>query len=71
MEEIIIHPKDEGQQEALLTILNGLGIPYEQKETEETERIIANQDLLEKIQQGRKDREEGKGVTISVKDLWK
>ena len=41
METFVIHPKDQAQQKALQTFLNGSNIPYENEpEIDETERIL-------------------------------
>lgn len=71
MEAIIIHPTDKEQEDALLTILNGLRIPYEKEYADESERIFANPALTEKIEQSRKEVEEGKGVKLAIGDLWR
>ena len=48
METIIIHPKNDAQKEAILTILNGLDIPFEKEEIDETERLLTNPRMVEK-----------------------
>jgi hypothetical protein len=44
----------------------------EQKEIpqDETKLILANNYLSEKINQGREDMKNGKGVSISIDDIW-
>ncbi len=37
---------------------------------DETERIKANPYLVKKLNQGRKDAKNGKGIKIPLKELW-
>ncbi len=37
---------------------------------DETGRVMANPNLVDKLTQSRKDMEEGKGTEIALKDLW-
>ena len=42
-----------------------------EKKMDETDRLIANPDLVKKVREARKEIKEGKGVKMEVKDLWK
>lgn len=45
METLVIHPKDQAQQKALQTFLEGYHIPYQNEpEMDETERIESIQE---------------------------
>jgi hypothetical protein len=70
MSTLTIHPESEEQEKALKTIFDAFGVKYE-KELNETEYLMStevNQKMLdESIQQ----LETGKGVKISLEDLWK
>jgi hypothetical protein len=41
------------------------------KPKDETERIMTNPYLVKKLNQSRRDMEQGKGVKIATEDLWK
>jgi len=70
MSTLTIHPKDEAQEKALKAIFEAFSIKYE-KELDETEYLMSSEankkDLDESIQQIN----DGKGVKISLEDLWK
>jgi hypothetical protein len=70
MSTLTIHPKNEAQEKALKTIFEAFEIQYE-KRLDETEYLMSSdankKDLEESIQQ----LEDGKGVKISLEDLWK
>ena len=70
MSTLTIHPKDEAQEKALKAIFEAFSIKYE-KELDETEYLMSSEankkDLDESIQQIN----DGKGVKISLDDLWK
>jgi hypothetical protein len=70
MNTLTIHPADEHQEKALKAFLEALKVEYdEQEETDETERILANPEFVEKLEEGRKDMQEGKGQKINPPDL--
>ena len=71
MEAIIIHPADNAQQAAILTILDGLHIPYEKEMGDETDRLLSNPAMVDKIEQSRKDMNDGKGTAIPIEEIWK
>lgn len=41
------------------------------KKIDETQRLMSNPELVEKIREARKEIKDGKGVKLDVKDLWK
>ena len=72
MNTLTVHPADEHQEKALKAFLEALEVEYdEQPETDETETILANPELTEKITKGRKDMQDGKGEKIDLNELWK
>jgi len=72
MKTLTVNIEDELSEKAVTAVLDALKLDYDIDEyADETERINANPYLSEKIEQGRKDMENGKGTSISVDDLWK
>ena len=72
MESLLIHPENESQQKALKVILDGFQIPYEEEpESDETERILSNPKMAERLNSSIKNIEEGNVTTIKMEDLWK
>jgi len=66
---------DALSEKAITSVLDTLKLGYEIDDDaqfkDETERVMANSYLAEKLKQGRKDMEEGKGPKIAIQDLWK
>jgi len=75
MKTLTVNIDDSLSEKAVTAVLDALKLEYEIDDMEpfqdETERIMANSYLDEKITQGRKDMEEGKGTKIALEDLWK
>ena len=72
METLIIHPENESQQKALQVILDGFQIPYEEEpDSDETERILSNPEMAERLNNSIKNIEEGNVTIIKMEDLWK
>ena len=72
MDSIIIHPENESQQKALQIILDGFRIPYEEEpESDETQRILANPKMAERLNKSVKNIQEGNVTVIKMEDLWK
>jgi hypothetical protein len=72
METFIIHPKDQAQQEALQTFLEGSHIPYENEPgMGETERILANPVMAKRLDESIKNIDQGNVTSIKLEDLWK
>lgn len=72
METLIIHPENENQQKALQVILDGFQIPYEEEpESDETERILSNPEMTERLNNSIKNIEEGNVTIIKMEDLCK
>jgi hypothetical protein len=72
METLIIHPENKSQQKALQVILDGFQIPYEEEpESDETERILSNPEMAERLNNSIKNIEEGNVTIIKMEDLWK
>jgi hypothetical protein len=54
--------------EAIIKKLKAILMP---EKIDETERLMSNPDLVNKIREARKEIKEGKGVKMDVKNLWK
>lgn len=75
MKTLTVNIEDTLSEKAITAVLDALKLEYEIDDIsqfhDETERIMANSYLTEKINQGRKDMEEGKGTKIPLQDIWK
>lgn len=75
MKTLTVNIDDNLSEKAITSVLDALKLEYEidddSKFQDETERIMANSYLSEKIIQGRKDMEAGKGTKISIENTWK
>ena len=75
MKTLTVNIENELSEKAITAVLDALKLEYEIDDVtqfqDETERIMANSYLAEKITQGRKDMEAGKGTKIPLEDLWK
>ena len=54
---------------AMIKKLKAILMP--EKTQDETERLMANPELVKKIREARQEIKEGKGVKMDAKDLWK
>jgi hypothetical protein len=75
MKTLTVNIDDNLSEKAITAVLDALKLEYEIDDIspfqDETERIMANSYLVQKITQGRKDMEAGKGTKIALEDLWK
>ena len=75
MKTLTVNIEDTLSEKAITAVLGGLKLEYDIDDItqfeDETERIMANSYLAEKINQGRKDTKAGKGTKISLDDTWK
>ena len=75
MKTLTVNIDNSLSEKAITAVLDALKLEYDIEDDsqyrDETERIMANSYLSDKITQGRKDMEEGKGVKIPLEDLWK
>jgi hypothetical protein len=75
MKTLTVNIEDTLSEKAITSVLDALKLEYDidddSKFQDETERIMANSYLSEKLIQGRKDMEAGKGTKISIEDTWK
>ena len=75
MKTITVNTEDILVEKAITAVLDALKVTYDidddAKFKNETERIMANTYLSEKLDQGRKDMEAGKGTKIAIESLWK
>ncbi len=68
METLIIHPENKEQLMAVKAFLKALKISFDRKESVDGGY---SKEFSDKILQGRKDIESGKGVKLAAEDLWK
>lgn len=74
MKTITVNVEDSLSEKAITAVLDALKLEYEIDDSQfedETERVKANPYLADKLNQGRKDMESGKGTHIPLNDLWK
>ena len=75
MKTLTVTIEDDLTVKAIIAVLDALKLVYEIEDDnqfkDETESIMANPYLAEKITQGRKDMEKGKGTKIDLEDTWK
>ncbi|MES2425425.1 MAG: hypothetical protein V4560_00585 [Bacteroidota bacterium] len=75
MKTLTVNIEDNLSEKAITAVLDALKLSYDidddSKFADETERIMANSYLTEKITQSRKDMEAGKGTKIAIDDIWK
>ena len=73
MKTLTVNIEDTLSEKAITAVLDAIKLDYEIDDDtqDETERLKANPYLAEKLDQGRKDMEAGKGTNISIDDLWK
>lgn len=67
METVLIHPKNKEQLAAIKAFAKALKMEFETK----SEEVPYNPEFVRKIQQGREDVKNGKGIKIALEDLWK
>ena len=70
MSILTIHPKDDAQEKALKTIFDAFEIKYE-KELDETEYLMASEANRKALDESIQQLEAGKGIKVSLDDLWK
>jgi hypothetical protein len=70
MSTLTIHPKNKAQEKALKTIFDAFNIKYE-KEMDETEHLMSTEANRKALDESIKQIEEGKGIKVSLEDLWK
>jgi hypothetical protein len=70
MSTLTIHPKNGAQEKALKTIFDAFNIKYE-KELDETEYLMSSEANRKALDESIKQLEEGKGIKVSIEDLWK
>jgi len=70
MSVLTIHPKDEAQEKALKAIFDAFEVKYE-KELDETEYLMASEANRKALDESIQQLEAGKGVKVSLEDLWK
>lgn len=70
MSILTIHPKDEAQEKALKAIFDAFSVKYE-KELDETEYLMSSEANRKALDESIQELEAGKGVKLSLDDLWK
>jgi len=75
MKTLTVNIDDTLSEKAITSVLDALKLEYGIEDDalykDETERIMANSYLADKINHGIKEMKEGKGTKISIDDLWK
>lgn len=70
MSVLMIHPKDEAQEKALKAIFDAFEVKYE-KELDETEYLMSSKANKKALDESIQELEAGKGIKVSLEDLWK
>lgn len=70
MSVLTIHPKDEAQEKALKVIFDAFEVKYE-KELDETEYLMSSKANKKALDESIQELEAGKGIKVSLEDLWK
>jgi hypothetical protein len=70
MSTLTIHPKNEAQEKALKAIFDAFEIRYE-KELDETEYLATSEANKNVLNESIRELEAGKGIKVSLDDLWK
>jgi hypothetical protein len=70
MSTLVVHLETEAQEKAVKAVLEALQINFEQ-EIDETEYLMSSPVMVDRIEQGEKDIQAGKGVKVDLNDLWK
>jgi hypothetical protein len=72
---LTVNIDDSLSEKAVTAVLDALKLDYEIDDLapyqDETERIMSNPYLVDKLTQSKKDMETGKGTKIALVDLWK
>jgi hypothetical protein len=68
MQTITLHPRTKKEANLLEQLAKALEVPFEK--TEETNGVY-NPEFVKKIKQGQKDIRAGKGIKVTIDDLWK
>jgi hypothetical protein len=74
MKTLTVNIEDTLAEKAITAVLDALKLDYEIDDSsidKETDDILANPYLSEKLNQGKKDMFDGKGTKIDINDLWK
>lgn len=68
MNTITLHPRTKKEANLLEQLAIALEVPFEKKE--EIDKPY-NPEFVKKIKQGQKDIAAGKGIKVTIDDLWK
>jgi hypothetical protein len=70
MSTLTIHPKNEEQEKALKVIFDAFDVKYE-KDIDETEYLMSSEANRKALDESIQQLESGKGIKVSLGDLWK
>ncbi|MET3978815.1 hypothetical protein ABIB62_001385 [Mucilaginibacter sp. UYP25] len=70
MSTLTVHPKNEQQEKALKAIFDAFSVDYE-KELDETEYLSSSETNKQALNKSIEELEAGKGIKVSLEDLWK
>jgi hypothetical protein len=75
MKTLTVNINDNMAEKAITAVLDALKLEYEIEDdtqfNDETERVMANTYLADKLRDSQKDMAADKGTTIALDDLWK
>ena len=74
MESITIYPKNKKQTSLLKSLLEAMNINFDTKEAEKDDTLMSKEEFYAKIDEARKEIEEGKGIEYTPelkKELFK
>ena len=66
MQTLLIFPEKRKEMQAVKAVLKALNVRFEEKDEE-----VYNPEFVAKIEEGRREIAEGKGVKMDIKNLWK
>jgi hypothetical protein len=70
MSVLTVHPSSEAEEQALKTFFDAFNVKYE-KDMDETEYLMSSENNRKALDESIKQLNEGKGIKVSLDDLWK
>jgi hypothetical protein len=70
MSTLTVHPHNEAQEQALKAFFEAFNVQYE-KDFDETEYLTVSKANKTALDESIQQLNEGKGVKVSLEDLWK
>ena len=66
MQTLLIFPEKRKEMQAVKAVLKALNVRFEEKDED-----VYDPEFVAKIEEGRREIAEGKGVKMDIKSLWK